>query len=26
MKGMMSKDDTKGFGTSKKVGSMKRWL
>jgi hypothetical protein len=24
MKGMMSKDDTKGFGTSKKVGSMKR--
>lgn len=24
MKGMMSKDDTKGFGTNKKVGSMKR--
>ena len=24
MKGMMSKDDTKGFGTKKKIGSMKR--
>jgi len=24
MKGMMSKDDTKSFGTNKKVGSMKR--
>jgi hypothetical protein len=25
MKGMMSKSDTKDFGTSKKIGSMKRW-